>query len=84
MNEHNIFIRGSIFLIRIIWHGKLGRIFNKTNKIKCRYVPSCSNYAILALEKYGFIKGWCMAVKRIRSCKRTVKFGTIDYPWLCM
>ena len=34
----------------------------------CRFEPSCSEYAILALRKYGFIKGWRMTVSRLRRC----------------
>ena len=35
---------------------------------KCRYTPTCSQYAIEALKKYGLFKGGWMAVKRIASC----------------
>lgn len=34
----------------------------------CRYTPTCSNYAIEAINKYGFIKGWKKSIKRILSC----------------
>lgn len=34
----------------------------------CRYYPSCSNYAIEALEKYGAWRGGGMAVRRILRC----------------
>lgn len=44
----------------------------------CLYKPSCSEYTILALRKYGFIKGWSMSCKRIVSCKQPN--GGIDYP----
>ena len=35
---------------------------------KCRYQPSCSTYAIEALQKYGLFKGGYLALKRILSC----------------
>ena len=35
---------------------------------KCRYTPTCSNYAIEALRKHGVIKGLWLASKRIASC----------------
>ncbi|MBP6015432.1 MAG: membrane protein insertion efficiency factor YidD [Candidatus Promineofilum sp.] len=34
----------------------------------CRFTPSCSVYGYQAIEKYGFIKGGWMAVKRISRC----------------
>ncbi|HCG59696.1 MAG: membrane protein insertion efficiency factor YidD [Clostridium sp.] len=34
----------------------------------CRYVPTCSAYAIEAVEKYGTIKGGFLAAKRILRC----------------
>ncbi len=34
----------------------------------CRYQPSCSNYAIEALEKHGALRGGWLAVKRIARC----------------
>lgn len=36
--------------------------------VSCRYTPSCSEYAIEALKKYGPIKGLLLAIKRILSC----------------
>jgi len=34
----------------------------------CRYSPSCSSYALEALEKYGLLDGGMLAVKRILKC----------------
>ena len=34
----------------------------------CRYHPSCSSYALTALERFGFFKGLVLAVKRISRC----------------
>ena len=35
---------------------------------KCRFYPTCSNYALEAMNKYGFFKGGLMGIKRILSC----------------
>lgn len=35
---------------------------------QCRYVPTCSNYGIEAIKKYGAVKGGWLTVKRILSC----------------
>lgn len=34
----------------------------------CRYYPTCSEYAILAIEKYGAGRGAWLALKRILRC----------------
>lgn len=34
----------------------------------CRYQPSCSNYAIEALQKHGALRGGWLAAKRIARC----------------
>jgi len=34
----------------------------------CRYLPTCSEYSIEALESYGFFKGLFLSIKRILSC----------------
>ena len=39
----------------------------------CRYLPTCSEYTIEALKKFGFFKGLFMSVRRILSC-HPIKF----------
>ena len=34
----------------------------------CRYTPTCSNYGIEAIQKYGALKGGWLTFKRILSC----------------
>ncbi len=41
----------------------------------CRFYPTCSEYAIEAIEKYGVLKGSIMAVKRILKCNPFNKGG---------
>lgn len=35
---------------------------------RCRFVPTCSQYALEAVRKHGAIKGIFLAVKRIVRC----------------
>ena len=41
----------------------------------CKFYPSCSQYAIDSLEKYGFVKGVYFSVKRILRCNIFSKGG---------
>ena len=34
----------------------------------CRYIPTCSQYAVEAIEKYGALKGGWLAFKRLMRC----------------
>ncbi len=34
----------------------------------CRFVPTCSEYALQAVEKYGAVRGGWLALKRILRC----------------
>jgi len=45
---------------------------------QCRYHPSCSEYALEALEKYGLLKGLTLAVRRILRCHPFSRNGVYD------
>ncbi|HBK52633.1 MAG TPA: membrane protein insertion efficiency factor YidD [Syntrophomonas wolfei] len=47
------------------------KIYQKATFFKpasCRFYPSCSNYSIQALKKYGIVKGGWLTVKRLARC----------------
>ena len=45
---------------------------------RCRFVPSCSEYAVQAVEKYGAAKGGWLAIKRFSRCHPFHKGGWYD------
>lgn len=45
---------------------------------KCRFEPSCSEYMILAIEKYGLIKGLGKGICRLKRCN--IDGGGFDFP----
>ena len=56
-----------------IWlPGKLIRLYQITLSPymgrQCRYTPTCSNYALEALQKHGLLRGSWLAIKRILRC----------------
>jgi putative membrane protein insertion efficiency factor len=48
----------------LLYRVTLGRLLGG----QCRYDPTCSQYAIDAVNKYGPIKGSWQAIKRIARC----------------
>lgn len=47
---------------------------------RCRYIPTCSEYALEAVEKYGAVKGTFLATKRILRCNPFHKGGYDPVP----
>ena len=45
---------------------------------RCRYYPTCSAYAIEAIEKYGALKGFWLALKRFLRCHPFSKHDPFD------
>ena len=41
----------------------------------CRFYPTCSQYALDAVKKYGALRGGIMAIKRIAKCNPYHKGG---------
>lgn len=59
----------SIFLIKTYQKIPLSSHYN------CKYIPTCSNYAIEAITTYGTVKGWYLTIKRILRCNPLSKGG---------
>ena len=45
---------------------------------KCRFEPSCSEYMILAIEKFGLLKGLQKGICRLKRCN--IDGGGYDFP----
>lgn len=54
------------------------RITPQFIRMSCRFDPSCSNYALLAIEKHGIWRGSVKAIGRIVRCRPPN--GGVDYP----
>lgn len=44
---------------------------------KCAYLPSCSNYTIIAIKRFGVLKGSLLGLKRICRCNSS-HMGEVD------
>ena len=46
----------------------------------CRYVPTCSEYALTAIERFGILRGGLMSLCRILRCNPFFKGGYDPVP----
>ena len=45
----------------------------------CRFIPTCSEYALQAVEKYGVFKGGWLALRRLSKCHPFHRQETVEY-----
>ena len=53
---------------------KISPIF-QAQGVHCKFYPSCSEYTVQAIQKYGCIKGVWLGIKRILRCHPFAKGG---------
>ena len=63
MNVKNLPMKGMLVMLRFY-----KREISPMLPPCCRYTPTCSEYAMQAVEKYGAVKGGWLATKRILRC----------------
>jgi uncharacterized protein len=56
-------VRGLVFLIQLYRH-----MVSPLRPPTCRFVPTCSQYAVDALTEYGLIRGGWLAAARLAKC----------------
>lgn len=55
------------------------RFISPARPPSCRFIPTCSAYALEAVEKYGAAKGGWLALKRIMKCHPFHRQKSISY-----
>ena len=64
----------------LIWIIQLYQRIPFSSHNSCRFRPTCSNYAIEALDRFGFIKGSYLTIRRILRCNPFGKYGYDPVP----
>lgn len=59
------------FVIIRFYQGAISPLFPPT----CRFIPTCSQYAVQAIDQYGALRGGFIALRRILRCHPFCKGG---------
>ena len=70
IKKNNFFLRSLLKLYKTVFSPFLG-----TN---CRFHPSCSEYAVLAIERKGYVKGFALSLFRFVKCNPWYQGKDID------
>ena len=54
--------------VLVFWVRAYQYLISPYTPSSCRFVPTCSEYAVEALKKHGPLKGTVLAAKRIARC----------------
>lgn len=73
--RHQITVRA--YVASVHQYQRLGHPLLR-GRVKCRYEPTCSEYSVEAVERFGFPRGFLLTVKRVASCTTRVPLGTHD------
>jgi uncharacterized protein len=49
-----------------------------SNIVRCRYSPTCSEYSVEAVRKFGFIRGLRLTTSRLWRCRSSVPLASSD------
>ena len=64
MKNFNHYLSAFFIMLIKLYQVTLSPFFGR----QCRYLPTCSNYGIEAIKKYGPFKGGWLTLKRLLSC----------------
>lgn len=69
---------GNAMVRAVRWYQR--RISTQRSVPCCRYYPSCSNYAIEAVQRFGALKGALLSLLRLLRCRPWSRGGIDDVP----
>jgi hypothetical protein len=67
-----------LLLLGLLWVYQ--RFISPLTPPSCRYYPSCSQYAVIAVQRHGALRGTWLAVRRLGRCHPWAAGGVDDVP----
>jgi putative membrane protein insertion efficiency factor len=55
-------------------------VLHSLGRSQCIYLPTCSEYALVAMQRFGVLRGGAMALRRIGRCHPLAKGGLDPVP----
>ena len=68
----------SLLLLGLLWLYQ--NLVSPLTPPSCKYYPSCSSYAVIALRRHGAVRGTWLAVRRVLRCHPWAAGGVDDVP----
>lgn len=81
VNFFNKILKNGLKSLAILFVKFYRRYISPMKQPSCIYIPSCSSYSLEALERYGFIKGSYLSIRRIIRCNPLSKGGYDPVPY---
>ena len=69
---------GRVLLVALVWFYRL--VLRPLFPTSCRFEPSCSEYALQAVKRFGPVQGGWLAVKRLGRCNPWGPWGNDPVP----
>jgi len=76
----HVWSRRIVALFVCLYQESLLRRQLKKKGYYCRFIPTCTEYAIRAAEKHGLLHGLALTGDRFRRCSPTYEGSHIDFP----
>ncbi len=58
----------------------LSPLLHRSGLLQCKYLPTCSEYALVAVERYGWLRGGWLATRRVLRCHPFARGGFDPVP----
>ncbi|HCG00865.1 MAG TPA: membrane protein insertion efficiency factor YidD [Chloroflexi bacterium] len=78
--DHQRAVAVILFALFMYQHSLQHWWLHRKTAYRCRFIPSCTEYAVRAVDKYGFSPGLLLIGDRFRRCNPMFEGDYVDFP----